>query len=202
VSPSTTDPVPSFASRLVLAWIAYFRTLFDGEFARGVVQLRSGKLLAAEPEPRRLEKPAKKVVKKKPAAPKTVVLKETSGDAACQVLGLLQREGRFVDFVMEDLAGAKDADIGAAARVVHDGCRKALKEHFELVPVRSEEEGSRVEVAAGFDPSRTRLTGNVVGDPPFKGTLAHRGWRAEKVNLPKMTKDHDPTVLAPAEIEI
>jgi hypothetical protein len=183
----------------VLAWVAYFRTLFDAEFAAGVVRLRSGPLLPPAPEPK---KKAAKKLKKKVEAPKTVVLKETSGDAACQVLGLLQREGRFVDFVMEDLAGAKDADIGAAARVVHDGCRKALRDHFELVPVRGEDEGSRVEVEPGFDPSKIRLTGNVVGDPPFKGTLAHRGWRADKVTLPKMSKDHDPTVLAPAEVEI
>lgn len=200
---STSEPLPSFGSRFVLAWVAYFRTLFDPEFAAGVVRLRSGPLLPPpEPEPTKKAKPKSANVKKKVAAPKTVVLKETSGDAACQVLGLLQREGRFVDFVMEDLSGAKDADIGAAARVVHDGCRKALRDHFELVPVRGEEEGSRVEVEAGFDPSKVRLTGNVVGEPPFKGTLAHRGWRADKVNLPKMSKEHDPTVLAPAEVEI
>lgn len=197
---STSEPLPSFGSRFVLAWVAYFRTLFDAEFAAAVVRLRSGPLLPPPPEPKKTAQ--KKKVKKQPEAPKTVVLKETSGDAACQVLGLLQREGRFVDFVMEDLAGAKDADIGAAARVVHDGCRKALRDHFELVPVRGEDEGSQVEVEAGFDPSKIRLTGNVVGDPPFRGTLAHRGWRADRVNLPKMSKDHDPTVLAPAEVEI
>ena len=76
-----------------------------------------------------------------PAAPKPVEsLKEASPDAALQVLNLLQSEARLVDFFSEDLAGFSDADIGATARVVHEGGRKVLSEYFELTPLRSEDE--------------------------------------------------------------
>ena len=107
-----------------------------------------------------------------------------------QLLAILQREGRLIDFCEEDLAGFSDAQIGAAARTVHDGCRKALRSMITLEPVRTEAEGASVELPAGFDPRSVRLTGNVVGKPPFKGVLKHHGWRAAEV------------VIAPAEVEL
>ena len=107
-----------------------------------------------------------------------------------QLLAILQREGRLIDFCEEDLAGFSDAQIGAAARTVHDGCRKALRSMITLEPVRSEVEGAPVELPAGFDPRAIRLTGNVVGNPPFKGVLKHHGWRTAEV------------VIAPAEVEL
>jgi hypothetical protein len=114
----------------------------------------------------------------------------------------LQQEGRFVDFLEEDVSAYSDADIGAAARVVHEGCRKALREHIRFEPVRSEPEGSRLTLEQGFDASSVRLAGNVVGQPPFTGTLVHRGWRAEEVKLPRLAQGHDVSVLAPAEVEL
>ena len=107
-----------------------------------------------------------------------------------QLLAILQREGRLIDFCEEDLAGFSDAQIGAAARTVHDGCRKALRSMIALEPVRSEVEGAPVELPAGFDPRSVRLTGNIAGNPPFKGVLKHHGWRAADV------------VIAPAEVEL
>ena len=107
-----------------------------------------------------------------------------------QLLAILQREGRLIDFCEEELAGFSDAQIGAAARTVHDGCRKALRSMITLEPVRTEAEGASVELPAGFDPRSVRLTGNVVGKPPFKGVLKHHGWRAAEV------------VIAPAEVEL
>jgi len=107
-----------------------------------------------------------------------------------QLLAILQREGRLIDFCEEELAGFSDAQIGAAARTVHDGCRKALRSMITLEPVRTEAEGASVELPAGFDPREVRLTGNVVGKPPFKGVLKHHGWRAAEV------------VIAPAEVEL
>ena len=89
--------------------------------------------------------------------PEPVVLKEATPDAAMQLLGLLQKEARFIDFIKEDIAAFNDADIGVVARVVHDGCNKALNEHFSLVPIRSEPEGSRITLPAGFDASQFRL---------------------------------------------
>src|SRR5688500_12565958 len=120
--PTETTPPPGFFLRFfVLAWVAYFRTIFDPEFAAGIVRLREGKPALPPPKPMpELEKETKKV---EPTAP---VLREASPDAALQLLSLLQREGRFVDFIEEDVANYADAQIGAAARVVHEGCRKAL----------------------------------------------------------------------------
>jgi hypothetical protein len=114
----------------------------------------------------------------------------------------LQRDGRLVDFIEEDVAGFSDTQVGAAARVVHEGCRKVLREHFTIEAVRSEPEGSRITLAQGFDASAVRLTGNVVGEPPFSGTLTHRGWRVVKVQLPKLAPGHDASILAPAEVEL
>ena len=94
------------------------------------------------------------------------------------------------------------AAIGAAARVVHEGCAKVLKEHFTIQPVRGEAEGSRIELPEGFDAAAVRLTGNVVGKAPFKGTLSHRGWRSAEVRLPKLAEAHDASILAPAEVEL
>ncbi|MNV77246.1 hypothetical protein D3C71_1706530 [compost metagenome] len=133
------------------------------------------------------------------AAPAPVAASETS---ALQLLGLLQREARFVDFVQEDTTGYSDADIGAATRVVHAGCRKVLAEHFTLEPVRSEAEGSRVTLAAGFDATAVRLTGNVVGQAPFTGTLGHRGWRVSATRLPQLTDAKAASVVAQAEVEL
>jgi Domain of unknown function (DUF2760) len=137
-----------------------------------------------------------------PAATTVPAIKEASPESALQLLGLLQRGARFVDFVEEDIAGYSDADIGAAARLVHDGCRATLREHFTIRPVRDEAEGSRVTLAEGFDATAIRLTGNVVGKPPFTGNISHRGWRVDEVRLPMLTKTHDATVIAQAEVEL
>jgi hypothetical protein len=134
--------------------------------------------------------------------PPAPVLRESGPDAALQLLALLQREGRFIDFMQDDIKGYADADIGAAVRIVHEGCRKVLKEHFRIEPVRPETEGSRVTLQPGFDAASVKLTGNVVGQPPFSGTLSHRGWRAAEVKLPKLAEKHDARVLAQAEVEL
>ncbi len=134
--------------------------------------------------------------------PEPVILKEYSPDAAVQVLGLLQKDARFIDFIKEDISAYSDADIGAAARVVHEGCRKTIGEHFSLSPIRGEQEGSRINVPAGFDAAALRLTGNIVGSPPFNGTLIHKGWQVTEVKLPKLTQGHDPNIIAAAEVEL
>ncbi|MFK7985167.1 MAG: DUF2760 domain-containing protein [Sandaracinaceae bacterium] len=196
------DPKPSFFARLALSWVAYFRTLFDADFAAGVVRLRNGAPALpapkAEPAPEPEPKKAKKKKKKKPAP----VLKTAGPEAALQLLGLLQREGRFIDFLEEDVSGFSDEEIGAAARVVHDGCKKALDEHFTIEAVHERDEGDSVRVEEGFDPHAIRLTGNVVGEPPYSGEVTHRGWKCTDVRLPKMSENHDPSVVAPAEVEL
>lgn len=161
------------------------------------------KAAAPAPKPAVTEMPAPQMPAPPPVEkPAPVILREAAPDAALQLLGLLQSEARFLDFVAENVAGYGDADIGAAARVVHEGCRKVLSAHFELEPVRGESEGGRLTLPAGFDAAAVRLTGNIVGAPPFTGTLVHRGWRAARVNLPKLAEGHDARILAPAEVEL
>src|SRR5574337_802433 len=118
------------------------------------------------------------------------------------LLGDADLAARLIDFANEDLAGCTDAQIGTAARVVHEGCAKVLREHFRIVAVRDEAEGSAVTLPAGFDAQAVRLTGKVVGTPPFRGRVGHRGWRAAEVRLPRLAEGHDGTVLAPAEVEL
>lgn len=177
-------------SRFFLAFSAFFRILFDGAFAERVAFARTAP--EALPPPAPVEPP-------KPPPPP---MRENNSDAALQLLAILQREGRFIDFLEEDMSAFGDADIGAAARVVHTGCKKALREHVKIANVRSENEEARVTLPVGFDASAVRVTGNVVGSPPFTGTLRHRGWRATSVVLPQLTSGHDATILAPAEVEL
>lgn len=179
-----SSPTPSFFARIGLA----FRVLFSGALAARLTAPEAPQLPPPEPEP-------------EPEPPPPVVQRAPS-DAALQLLGLLQREGRFIDFLEEDVSEFSDEDIGAAARVVHEGCRKAVREHFDLTPVMDQEEDAKVEVPEGFDPAAIRLTGQVVGEAPFQGVLQHRGWRVADAHLPKLAKDHDVSVLAPAEVEI
>ena len=206
---------PSLLSRIALAIGSFFAILGNARLASDISRLRAGEALAADvppPAPKevRIEVPVEKIVEVRVEVPVEKIVEKvvektvaaTSHTAALQLLGLMQREARFVDFVQEDVAGYSDADIGAAARVVHAGCRKVLREHFTLAPVRSEAEGSRVTLAAGFDATAVRLTGNVVGQAPFTGTLGHRGWRVTEARLPQLTDDNAAAVLAQAEVEL
>jgi hypothetical protein len=154
------------------------------------------------PTPQAVREAPKPVETAKPEHPEPLVVKEATPDAALQLLGLLQKEARFLDFLQENIAGYPDADIGVAARVVHEGCRKVLNQYFELEPVRKEAENTRVTLPKGFNPSAVRVSGNIVGEPPFTGLLIHRGWRAVKVKLPKITEGHDVHIVAPAEVEL
>jgi len=168
-----------FFARLWLAIVNWFDIVFDGDYAAIVGSMRS--------------QPALPPAEAAPAA-------AARNDPALRLLALLQREARFVDFCEEDLAGFSDAQVGAAARAVHAGCRKALREAFAPVAVRGEAEGAAVVLEAGFDANAVRLTGNLAGNPPFHGTLRHHGWRASAVKLP--TSEGDATLLAPAEVEL
>ena len=182
----------SFATRFWLAFVAWFRVLSDGDFARRVQELEKG--AAPElPPPEPAPAPA-------PLAP---ALKEGPGavDGALQLLALLQREGRLVDFVQQDITGFADADVGAAARVVHEGCRRALRSHAKVESIRKESEGASITVDGG-QVELVKLTGNVTGSAPYRGVLRHRGWRIDDFKLPTLVGDRDLTVVAPAEVEL
>jgi len=136
-----------------------------------------------------------------PPAPKEPVTPKPSG-APLRLLALLQREGRLLDFLLEDIQAYPDAQIGAAVRDIHRQCQHAVKEHLVLEPVLAESEGATVEVRRGFDPSAIRLTGNVTGEPPFRGTLQHHGWQVKELKLAPPPEGQDEFVLQPAEVEL
>jgi hypothetical protein len=194
-----------FFSRVALAFSAFFAILGSVVFARGVLRLRGGGTAPANPpaEPPKAPAPPPpetKTPREELAAPQ----KPSAPDftEALHVLSILQREGRLIDFLMEDLSQAADADIGAAARVVHEGCRKALVQYLTIEPVYRENEGATVHLSKGFDPSAVRLSGNLVGEPPFRGALRHHGWRVGDVRLPALPTTFDARILAPAEVEL
>jgi hypothetical protein len=151
-------------------------------------------------------KPAPAASKERTAPKATAAIETRMGDegesGALHVLSLFQREGRLVDFLKEDLTAYEDAQIGAAVRSIHEGCRKALDKHFGPQPVLDRDEGEEVSIPPGFDPHAIRLTGNVSGKPPFKGVLQHKGWRAARVELPSLSGSQDPRIIAQAEVEI
>lgn len=165
----------SFFGRLGMA----LRLLFNGEFAAKVnLGLQTLEQKTAVPPPERVH---------------------ASG---LMLLGALQREGRLLDFLQQDIASFSDEDVGAAARVVHGGCRKVLQQYFEFAHSVPQAEGASITVPPGFDAQRIRLTGNVSGQPPFKGTLKHHGWVAKTIRMPALSEAIDPRVVAPAEVEL
>ena len=179
---------PSFGARIATATACFFRALANPEFAR-----RAAALLRPAPAP----------VTAAPVKPATVELPpERLHASGLTVLSLLQREGRLIDFLQEDVAAFSDAVVGAAARVIHGGCKKVLKEYFTVAPILKDAEGASVSVPVGFDAQRIRITGNVTGQPPFRGTLKHHGWEATSVRLPSVSATLDSRVLVAAEVEL
>ena len=180
--------------KLGLAFRIFWRTLRDGSVAERVERLLKddnypalADIRAATPEP---AKPAQ--VKKAPVR-----------SDAINLLAALQREARFVDFIKEPIAAYSDAQIGAAARDVHRDCGAVIDRLFALRPLLQQTEGADVDVPAGFDAGKYRLTGNVSGQPPFRGRLAHHGWEAAQCELPAWTgSDTAALVVAPAEVEL
>ncbi|WP_437619966.1 DUF2760 domain-containing protein [Sorangium sp. So ce1151] len=211
------DPPLPWSTRLWFAFACFFRVLFDPRFAARAWQAREAAALppAGRREPEQLERAregsapplaeAREAAKKEPApAPRATPAPPSppAASSALQLLALLQREGRLVDFLEQDIASFGDADVGVAARMVHEGCRKALRGHAKLAPVRREDEGARVTLEAGYNPSEIKLIGNVSGSAPYRGVLRHRGWRADELSLPTPVAGHDASIIAPAEVEL
>ena len=191
-----SDAKPSIFDRLTGAFAA-FRRLIG----------RAGPASGFEPEagPEAPGPKGKRVPRKAPPGPiqaQTPPPCATEPQSALQLVALLQQNGRLIDFLKEDITGYTDQEVGAAARLVHQGCRQTLEECLAVRPVRAEAEGARVTLGAGFDASSVRLTGNVVGEAPFTGVLIHRGWQATSVRLPQVTAGYDLKILAAAEVEL
>jgi Domain of unknown function (DUF2760) len=171
----------------------------DGILALAILVL-IGLLLLKPPDRAAPPKPAAE-----PARPAPVEPEATRAEAEIvQFLAMLQEKGRLVDFLMDDINAYKDAQVGAAARVVHAGCKGVLREHFKIDPIRAEQEGSTVQVPAGYSSDEYRLIGKIAGSAPFSGVLVHRGWKTDIVKLPQLlhrAADRLPTI-APAEVEM
>ncbi|OHB82012.1 MAG: hypothetical protein A2W31_05350 [Planctomycetes bacterium RBG_16_64_10] len=180
--------------RLWLALRVFFRTLFNGAVAE-----QAERLLDGTPE----TGPAV-TVRVPGARPKAVAAPPvpTRSDAIT-LLASLQREARFVDFVQESLGNYSDAQIGAVARDVHRGCAEVLERLFAIRPLLAEHEDDPVDIPRGFDPGCYQLTGQVEGEPPFRGRLVHHGWRATTCKLATWSgSDAAARIVAPAEIQL
>lgn len=153
-----------------------------------------------------VEKPVEKIIEVEKVVERVVEVESklatASTDSALQLLSLLQKEARLIDFLQEEVSQFSDEEVGAAARVIHSGGQKVLREYLTLSPIRSEQEESRISVEAGFNTQEIRLTGQVTGQAPFVGTLIHKGWRADSITLPKLADNYDTAILAPAEVEL
>ena len=178
-----------------LAFVCFFRLLFGRKLPAEAV-----KYVPEDALPKQLPAPPAPVPEPKVDKPKAAPVSQRDG--ALSLLALLQREGRFVDFVRDSVDGASDAEIGAAAREVHRGCRKVLDQILTFEPVMPGAEEEKVSVPKGFDPAEVRLIGEAKGEPPYRGTLRHHGWRVVDARLPTLAEGIDRTVIAPAEVEL
>jgi hypothetical protein len=179
-------------NRLWLAIKLFFKTLFDRDFSK-----RAERLLLPAPEAPTPAAEAPKAAPSKPT-PKRPVRSE-----ALTLLETLQREARLIDFLKEPLDGFSDQQIGAVARDIHRDCGAAIERMFHLAPLSEQGEDSTIELPPGFDAARYRLTGNVSGEPPFRGRVTHHGWKATTCVLPTWSGDASAaTIVAPIEVEI
>jgi hypothetical protein len=167
-------------TRLKLAFAAFFTILFKGRLPAALQGARAAESRAPAAAPPVVEGP----------------------DRAIQVLALMQRDGRLIDFLMEDLASYADAQIGAAVRDVHAGCRGVLNRYLSLEPILAGKEGERTNVSQDLDPASIRLVGNATGRPPFPGTLLHHGWRVTRIELPPLGASGGRSIVAQAEVEV
>jgi hypothetical protein len=180
-------------NRVFLAFRCFFNILFSGQLSDPALAAlglsRRGGAAAASP----------KAAAPGPAAATTASVK--TSDGALQILSIMQRDSRLLDFLMEDLTTYSDDQIGAAVRELHDQCRDSVSRYITLQPVIDGVEGTFAQ-APSKDPGIVKFVGNVPATPPSGGTLRHKGWRASKVDLPALAARQDATILAPAEIEI
>jgi hypothetical protein len=168
--------------RILFAVRCFFNILFHGALSAGVLATL-------------------KLARRETALPPKPAASKTPSDGALQVLAILQRDSRLVDFLMEDIASCSDEQVGAAVRELHDQCRDSVARHFTLQPVIDGVEGAFTK-APPADPNAVRFIGNVPATPPSGGILRHKGWRAAKVDLPALSPKQDSAIIAPAEIEI
>ncbi len=183
------------SARVSFAFRCFFSLLFQGTIPQRVLQAISGSTAEAALTTTGTSGIAKG--KSGGEAPDP-----NASDRAVQMLTLLQRDGRLVDFLEEDVSSYPDGQLGAAVRSVHSSCRQVLERYIKLEPVLSSEEDHPVTVPVDFDPAAIKLVGNVTGQPPIRGLLRHRGWRVSQVTLPSLPQGSGRAIVAPAEVEV
>jgi Domain of unknown function (DUF2760) len=183
-----------FGERLVFAFRCFFSILLQGEIPSDIAQklLKGAGQIPQAPAVQAAAMSRKEVERAAPEA----------SDRAIQMLALLQRDGRLIDFLAENISAYPDTQLGAAVRTIHDTCRQVLDRYVKLEPILDSEEDQPVTVQAGFDPAAIKLIGNVAGEPPVRGMLRHKGWRVKEVNLPPLSQAAGRMVVAPAEVEL
>lgn len=169
--------------RVLLAFRSFFAILFHGALPDEVVT-ELGLAPAASPPPAAQPAPAVRV-----------------SDGALQILSILQRDSRLIDFMMEDVSGYSDEQVGAAVRGLHDQCRESLNRYITLQPVIDGVEGTFTKPAIS-EPAALKFVGNVPAGTPIGGVLRHKGWRVSRLDLPPLSPQQDSSIIAPAEIEI
>ena len=184
-----------FWKRIAFAFRSFFSILFHADIPEDIAQ-KGVKATVPVPQVSAATEPSGLRLKED-ARPGS----EASGRAV-QMLALLQRDGRLVDFLEEDISVYPDAQLGAAVRTIHEACRQVLDHYVKLEPILNSEENQPVTVQLGFDPAAIKLIGNVAGEPPVRGMLRHKGWRVKEVNLPPLPQDAGRMVVAPAEVEL
>ena len=151
----------------------YFKVLKDADFAAKVDKL-------AKPEPPKPVKP--------------------SGASAAHA-DHAPCDGKLIDFLLDNIQNASNDDIGNFVARCNRRRQATLKKYLVIEPVMGQPEGETVDVPKGFDPSAVQLTGNVSGQPPFKGTLRHPGLRVRD-QTGNTTRGTGRVHSAPAEVEL
>ena len=184
-----------FSERVAFAFRCFFSILFHGDIPDDIAQ----KLVkAASPVQRAAATAIPPASRLKEAERPTA----EAFDRAVQMLALLQRDGRLIDFLAENVSFYPDAQLGVAVRTIHENCRQVLDQYVKLEPILNSEEDQPVTVPAGFDPAAIKLIGNVAGEPPVRGVLRHKGWRVKEVKMPPLSHGAGRMVVAPAEVEL
>lgn len=184
-----------FGERIVLALRCFVSILFRSVIPDDIAR----KLVAPAAPPQEAPMPAAPVVSSLKVAERPAA---DTLDRAVQMLALLQRDGRLIDFLSENVTAYPDAQLGAAVRTIHETCRKVLDQYVQLEPVINSEEDQPVTVEAGFDPAAIKLIGNVTGKLPARGLLRHRGWRVKGIKMPPLPPGAGRLVIASAEVEL
>jgi hypothetical protein len=174
-------------NRISLAFRSFFSILFGGSLPADIAQAFG----YGKPGPAKAAAPTPAAAPPKPQA--------SAADGAVQVLGVLQRDSRLIDFLMEDISAYTDDQVGAAIRDVQVQAKQSLERYLKLQPVIDAVEETTV-TTAGMDATSYKLIGKV---PPngkaASGVLRHRGWKAGQVELPAAKPSN---ILVPAELEV